>query len=353
MYDNDIDFICCIVVYFWFSASVMMVNNAKHDRSPPSTRFSNRICQWNAILLDANLYHGWFRDNLRCSFSSFNKIARIIEENWCLVNDIPGANTYFSIRDRVAVTLFFLTHCGNISSSGNVFGMGRASAVRYIQKVTNVLQALRKNYVNFHFSLDEFKRIADGFQSIANFPNVIGAIDCTLIEVERPEDFEGWYCRKGFCAFNVQAICDASYKFMSYAIFPGSMTDKSIFNASEFGKICRNIPSEFHIVGDAGYTLKNNLITPYDRYDIMPTDQVRFNYWHSKTRIIIEGAFGILKNRFRILKSGLNMKSMKKNAQIIEGCIILHNILCDIQDDTEIEVPDVLESESDHELSSS
>jgi hypothetical protein len=47
------------------------------------------------------------------------------------------------------------------------------------------------------------------------------------------------------------------------------------------------------------------------------------------------------------------MKSMKKNAQIIEGCIILHNILCDIQDDTEIEVPDVLENGSDHELSSS
>ena len=36
--------------------------------------------------------------------------------------------------------------------------------------------------------------ISEGFEKIKGFPNVVGAIDGCLIEVERPKNFKGWYC---------------------------------------------------------------------------------------------------------------------------------------------------------------
>ena len=55
---------------------------------------------------------------------------------------------------------------------------------------------------------DGWNTIKEGFQQIAGFPNVIGAIDGTLIAIKRFKDKEGWFCRKGFTALNMQAVCD-------------------------------------------------------------------------------------------------------------------------------------------------
>jgi len=44
-------------------------------------------------------------------------------------------------------------------------------------------------------------------------PNVVGAIDGTLIPIIRPAESEEVYvCRKGFHAINVQAVVDANMR---------------------------------------------------------------------------------------------------------------------------------------------
>jgi hypothetical protein len=73
----------------------------------------------------------------------------------------------------------------------------------------------------------------------------------------------------------------------------------------------------------------------------MPANESLYNYLHSKTKIVIERAFGSLKNRFRIFKSPLNQKAdvltgqtqTQRMAAIIESSFILHNILIDLSDD--------------------
>ena len=50
--------------------------------------------------------------------------------------------------------------------------------------------------------------VAD-FESMIGFPLTCGAIDESIIEIQRPCDFEGWYCRKGYPALNIQAVVDA------------------------------------------------------------------------------------------------------------------------------------------------
>ena len=78
-----------------------------------------------------------------------------------------------------------------------------------------------------------------------------------LLEIERPADFEGWYCRKGFTAINMQAVCDHRMRFLSYSLMSGCHNDKLLWNHSTLGiNAQRIIPTGFHFLGDSGYGLQ-------------------------------------------------------------------------------------------------
>lgn len=50
--------------------------------------------------------------------------------------------------------------------------------------------------------------------SKARFPNVLGAVDGTLIKIQAPSENEPSYVwRKGFHALNVQTVSDASLRY--------------------------------------------------------------------------------------------------------------------------------------------
>ena len=97
---------------------------------------------------------------------------------------------------------------------------------------------------------------------------------------------------------------------------------------------CRPLEGVSAWLADAGYTLSTYVMVPFDMYQNMPRDQRTYNYLHSKTRIVIECAFGMLKERFRIFKTTLNHTPVQRSADIVVACMVLHNILIDLQDDT-------------------
>ena len=54
--------------------------------------------------------------------------------------------------------------------------------------------------------------------------------------------------------------------------------------------------------------------------------QGRFNQAHRTTRSIVERSFGVLKNRFYALSTGLRVKSMEYASKLIIAAAILHNL---------------------------
>ena len=56
------------------------------------------------------------------------------------------------------------------------------------------------------------------------------------------------------------------------------------------------IPPQFHIVADAAYSLHTNIMIPYANKDLLD-NQKRYNNIHSSTRMVIECAFGDIKDR--------------------------------------------------------
>jgi hypothetical protein len=57
-----------------------------------------------------------------------------------------------------------------------------------------------------------------------------------------------------------------------------------------------------------------------------------YNLAHSRTRMVVECAFGRLKNRCRVLLGKVEQKSSATVCNVIIGCVVLHNLLILVQD---------------------
>jgi hypothetical protein len=97
---------------------------------------------------------------------------------------------------------------------------------------------------------------------------------------------------------------------------------------------------------DSGYPNRTGYLAPYKGSTYhLPEFRLRrqrapqgkyemFNYLHSSLRNVIERAFGVLKQKWRILKS-MPSFSTRTQAHIIMACMALHNFIRDnaLQDD--------------------
>ena len=85
------------------------------------------------------------------------------------------------------------------------------------------------------------------------------------------------------------------------------------------------------IAGDSAYAVSPFLLTPYDIEEMkVDVDHAKdsFNFHLSSCRVYIECAFGELVMRWGILWRTLSF-GLKKNADIIQVCMLLHNFIID------------------------
>lgn len=72
----------------------------------------------------------------------------------------------------------------------------------------NVVYLSKNDTITFPTTTEQWDMIRTGFESKSGIPNAVGAIDGSLIEIERPNEYDGWYNRKGYPSFNLLAIVD-------------------------------------------------------------------------------------------------------------------------------------------------
>ena len=106
------------------------------------------------------------------------------------------------------------------------------------------------------------------FYQIANFPQVVAAIDCTHVVISNPggEDSQHLINRKGWHSLNCQFTCDANMIISSVvAHWPGSAHDSRTFNESQL-KVCFETGQHQGVLmGDGGYTALPYMLTPLNR----------------------------------------------------------------------------------------
>ena len=135
--------------------------------------------------------------------------------------------------------------------------------------------------------------------------------------------YSGHYEHHGL---NCQAACDAELRFMFFGVVvPGSTNDNIAYHlAGNLAETIESLPLGKYFVGDAAYTVSEKLLIPFSGSQRQIKEQDAFNFFKSQMRIRIEMSFGLLVNKWRILKDSLCYR-YTTNAEILMGCAMLHN----------------------------
>ena len=163
----------------------------------------------------------------------------------------------------------------------------------------------KKDWTGLKAIAAEFGATTEGI-----YNGCIGALDGIAIRVrcfstnDVPDPGNYW-CRKGFYALNVQAICDRRKRFLWCSTgHKGCTHDSRAFTETKLFDTLLNLAEELqkqglYLAGDSAYALAVFLLTPYD--NAAPKSvQDGFNFYHSGCRIFIECSFGELVMRWGI-----------------------------------------------------
>ena len=137
------------------------------------------------------------------------------------------------------------------------------------------------------------------------------------------------------------AVVDTNYRFLYIDVgCNGCVSDGGIFRNSALPDAINTNSLHFPqpqplkdetfslsymLVADDAFPLQNNIMKPYSQTGLTTAKRI-YNYRLSRARRIVENAFGILANRFRVLMCPIGLDPTKVET-IVLACCSLHNFL--------------------------
>uniref|UniRef100_A0A915CMQ2 Putative nuclease HARBI1 n=1 Tax=Ditylenchus dipsaci TaxID=166011 RepID=A0A915CMQ2_9BILA len=213
---------------------------------------------------------------------------------------------------------------------GDAQGPSKKSVDRAIRQVTSVINAKLSDRIKWPADEGVCRRIASNFLQLANpgMPTVCGAVDGTLIKLAYCPSEHEFVDRHQQHSINAMVVAGPNYRFYFLsAKWPGSVSDARVLRNSSmairFNAGWRPFPGAV-LLGDSIYGASDSLVPMRPH---APQQYDPFYKYHSKTRRVVKCAFGLWKNRFQCLKSGMRLKSPTYCGEVIMACGYLHNFL--------------------------
>jgi len=185
----------------------------------------------------------------------------------------------------------------------------------------------------------------------AGFPGCVGCCDATHIRYGGFEAFDKWkYCGKGGVpTLTVNCTTDFWGRFIHVShLSPGSENDKTLIKSDAFqSRVMVDNPlytkanftlqtshtqNEQHegvyVLTDGGYCGWRTTVSPI-AHPRPGSAEERWNKHHESLRKNVECAFGIIKIRFRVLRSTILRRDTNAVEDMFKVCACLHNMLID------------------------
>lgn len=287
-----------------------------------------------------------FRSFFRMSRPAFTALYQIIKHNTVFHNSSRNPQIDPSIQLATALYFFGISGSNTVRSAAQL-GIGEGTTQLYIRRIMIALIHLSAQYITWPTPGSvELRHMRAKIEYESQFPGCIGFLDGTDINLLRAPSWHGetYFNRKKKYAINVQGIVDADRRFRYISTgYPASVGDATVFSETEFFQQPNRFfssPDEY-ILADKAYRTTRRCMTPYkEPLASRETDGYKeYNVKHSRARVKVEHAFGILKNRWTSLKGlPLIIRKEKDHGKAIcwiMSCITLHNFLCDYELDDE------------------
>lgn len=195
------------------------------------------------------------RRKLRLTRQAVTDVCHLLADE--LGTDAPCPYA-FPVAVKVTAALHFYASGSfqqPLRSIGGIFQSAISSA---IHAGTSGLVRHAGEYTQFTVTSDSQKRAKQAFWVKYGFPGVLGAIDCTHVQLRAQSENALIYINgKGTHSINIQVICDATCKITHvFANYPGSNHDSFILANSAIRAIFEgNPPSDGWLLGDNSYPL--------------------------------------------------------------------------------------------------
>ena len=196
---------------------------------------------------------------------------------------------------KLAVTLRHLGAGDNYPTLAYEFRCNRNSICQFVPAVC---YAIHQEYVDevmkFPQSSDDWKAIAQEFQTRWNVPHALGALDGKHIRIKKPPRSGSLYHNyKGYFSVVLMALVDADYKFLFTDVGGlGHQSDAQLFNHSELKTAMDdgllNLPDDdpmpnddqntpYFFLGDDAFALRKNMMKPYSQKGLSREQRI-YNY---------------------------------------------------------------------------
>lgn len=285
-------------------------------------------------------------DDFRSHFRMSRDSVSFIEGLLGVCPEIPhqahghGGKAPVELRKQILITVWILANPECLRSVSDRFNISRSTCYEVYQRIcTAIVDNLVHRFIHLPEG-DNARNTIQKFEEQRGFPGVLGAIDGSHIPIEAPiKDPEQYINRKGFHSLQLQVVCDMEMMFIDvFCGFPGSVHDARVFrNSPLFIDAERNrdqlFPGNSHLIGDAAYPLKPWILTPYRDTGRLTRQQLRYNFLHSSTRMVVERSLALLKGRFRKLKTSMLKQRIQDVPVIVVAACVLHNICLMTEDD--------------------
>lgn len=248
--------------------------------------------------------------------------------------------------------------------------IGLTTVFKIIYEVCDAIVSEFREYIAIPSTIEEWKNIATDIEKERGMPHSLGCIDGKHISIICPKN-SGSLCRNYKHNFSLVLLAVAKVDYSFIYVQVGNMgreSDGGIFKNSKLHAYLStnaanvpppepipgfNVPVNYFLLGDRAFA-KSNLILPPKYGTFLDEKWLKFNKIHSGSRMIIEQAFGILTQRFSILKRPIHA-SMEHVDKIVMAICTIHNVIIKMfpaMDNEDIQTRTNLESVTSNDVQS-
>ncbi|CAH2097861.1 unnamed protein product [Euphydryas editha] len=269
----------------------------------------HRLCR--ELLSHEDRFFQYFRMSRECFEELHSLLLPTISK--CTTNwRVP-----ISTKERLVICLRYLATGDSYQTIAFSFRVGRSTVGSIISQVCKEIWNILQPVYLPSPSKETWKQSEIGYREMWNFPNCVGSIDGKHVTIQCPSNSgSNYFCYKKFFSIALIAIVDPLYKFLVVDIGSyGRHSDSGIFENSNFYKEYiqgksqlpdkplpgSNDPVPHVLIGDEGFALKPYLMRPFPRAAaVQDQRKTNFNKRLCRARRVVENAFGILAQKWRI-----------------------------------------------------
>lgn len=191
---------------------------------------------------------------------------------------------------------------------------------------------------------EDWLAVSEGFEATWNMPHCVGAVDGKHFRITRPPSSGSYFFNyKHYYSLVLMAVVDSEYRFIFIdAGSEGKASDGGVWARTSLQRMLTDQENPLHLpepapidgidedipyfmVGDDAFPLKPTLMKPYPQLNLTLRQRI-FNYRLSRSRRVVENAFGILTTKFRLFRQEMTMHPDGCQT-VIAAAVVLHNML--------------------------